>query len=141
MIFQWKCDRYVRNSCLRFEQRFWSSTDSLWPIVQISADVQLRKYKKDPYIRQIFQSNTFVRLFPRFVKIVIPFVNLKFAAVFQANPTGISCKNTFTFSIQFTNLTIHGNKHSYPVSEKSLVRFREGNLRCLHTFQHSKHCF
>ena len=34
-----------------------------------------------------------------------------FAADFQANPTDISCKNTFTFSVQFTNLTIRGNKH------------------------------
>ena len=31
--------------------------------------------------------------------------------------------------------------HSYPVSEKSLIRFRKGNLRCLHTFKHSTHCF
>ena len=96
MIFQWKCDRYVRNSCLRFEQRFWSSTDQCW--------CTAKKIQERSLFRQIFQSNTFVRLFPRFVKIVIPFVNLKFAAVFQANPTDISCKNTFTFSVQFTIL-------------------------------------
>jgi hypothetical protein len=34
-----------------------------------------------------------------------------FAADFQANSTDISCKNTFMFSVQFTNLTIRGNKH------------------------------
>ena len=34
-----------------------------------------------------------------------------FAADFQANPTDTSYKNTFMFSVQFTNLTIRGNKH------------------------------
>ena len=34
-----------------------------------------------------------------------------FAAEFQANANDISCKNTFTLSVQFTNFTIRGNKH------------------------------
>ena len=34
-----------------------------------------------------------------------------FAADFQANPTNINCKNTFTFSVSFPNLTIRENKH------------------------------
>ena len=68
------------------------------------------------YIFQIFQSNTSVCLIISvFCKscepICGPEIVLIFAADFQANPTDISCKNTFTFSVQFTNLTIHGNKN------------------------------
>ena len=41
----------------------------------------------------------------------------------------------------YTFFTTYHKFHSYTVSEKSLIRFDKGNLRCLHTFDHSKHCF
>ena len=85
----------------------------------IEKNIQLNKYKTDPYYLQIFQSNMSVCLIiSMFCKscepICEPKIVLKnFAGDFKGNPTDISCKNTFTFSVQFTNLTIRRNKHCH----------------------------
>ena len=82
-------------------------------------ELQLNKYETDPYFLQIFQSNTSVCLiisvFCKSCKpICEPEIVLKnFAGDFQVNPTDISCKNTFIFSVHFTNYTIRGNKHCH----------------------------
>ena len=74
--------------------------------------VKLNKYETDLYFLQNFQCMTMLIL--AFCKICEHEIVLKnFAADFQANPTDISCKNTFLFSGQFTNLTIRGNKHCH----------------------------
>ena len=79
--------------------------------------VPLNKYKRDPYFFLIIQSNTSnCLIYSVFCKSCEPIcepdivLNI-FAADFQANSTDISCKNTFTFSVQFTNLTIREEKY------------------------------
>ena len=79
--------------------------------------VQLNKCETDPYFLQNFQCTTmFISVFCKSCEPMLcePEIVLKnCAADFQANPTDISCKNTFMFSVQFTNFTKRGNKHCW----------------------------
>ena len=73
-------------------------------------EIQLNKYKTDPYFLQIFQSNMLVCLIISMLckscePICAPEISPVLYHLENQN------KNNFKFSVQFTNLTKHGYKH------------------------------
>jgi hypothetical protein len=116
LLYIWPSTNLTRYSLEEITSNYYYFQTIIQPFPKIHL-VQLNKYETDPYFHQIFQSNTSVCLIISvFCKscepICEPEIILKtFAADFQANTTDISCKNTFTFSVQFTSLTIRRNKH------------------------------
>ena len=78
-------------------------------------EIQLNKYKTDPYFLQIFQSNTSLCLIISvFCKSCEPICEPEITPVlYHLENLQTSKENNFTFSVQFTNLTKRGNEHRH----------------------------
>ena len=76
---------------------------------RLNSEEQLNRYEIRILFKLICQ---FVWLFPCFVRVANPFVNLKLHLCYiTLRIYRNQNKNNFTFSVQFTNLTKRGNEH------------------------------